>query len=95
MVPEVPVVHVDASDEVRMIPLSPTATNNPLEVVVLLSSLLFLAHEMMMKIKRNMEKMMSRCFTWVPISGLGKPNYTIIWLNLQEQGILLGGCLTL
>ena len=33
-----------------------------------------------------MEKMMIRCFTWVPISGLGKPNYTIIWLNLQECG---------
>ena len=25
---------------------------------------------------------------------LGEPNYTIIWLNLQELWILLGGCLT-
>jgi len=33
---------------------------------------------------------MSRFFTWFPIGGLGEPNYTIIWLNLQEQGILLG-----
>jgi len=67
------------SVEVRIVPLYPTATNNPLEVVVvlsvevLLSSLLFLAQEMMMKIKRNMEKMMSICFTWFPISGLGEP----------------------
>ena len=35
-----------------------------------------------------MEKMMSICLTRVPISGLGKPNYTIIWLNLQEGGRL-------
>ena len=30
--------------------------------------------------------MRSRCFTWFPISDLGEPNYTIIWLNLQECG---------
>ena len=30
---------------------------------------------------------MSRCFTWFPFGGLGKPNYTIIWLNLQECGV--------
>ena len=32
------------------------------------------AQEMMVKLKRNMEKMMSRCFTWFPIVGLGQPN---------------------
>ena len=76
MVPEVPVVHVDASDEVRMIPLSPTATNNPLEVVVVLSVVVeeelvisFFAQEMTVKLKRKRERIMSRCFTWFPIGG--------------------------
>ena len=55
-------------------------------VVVVSSSLLFLAHEMMVRLKRNRERRMSICLTWFPISGLGKPNYTIIWLNLQECG---------
>ena len=31
-----------------------------------------------------MGRMMSICLTWFPIGGLGEPNYTIIWLNLQE-----------
>jgi len=39
------------------------------------------AQEMMVKLKRNMEKMMSRCFTWFPIGGLGEPN---IYQNLGE-----------
>ena len=66
---------MDPSDEVRIVPLSPTATNNPLEVlvVVLLSSLLFLAQEMTVKLKRNMERMMSICLNCFPISGLGEP----------------------
>ena len=34
---------------------------------------LLLLQEMMVKLKRNIEKMMSRCFTWFPISGLGEP----------------------
>ena len=40
--------------------------------VVVLSVLLL--QEMMVKLKRRMKEMrMSRCFTWFPISGLGKP----------------------
>ena len=81
VVPEVLEVQVvPLSDEVSMVPELPTATNETLEVVVvlsvevLLSSLLFLAQEKMMKIKRNMEKMMSIFLTWFPISGLGEPN---------------------
>ena len=47
-------------------------------VVVVLSVLfvpssLLLLQEMTVKLKRNMETMMSRCFTWFPISGLGEP----------------------
>ena len=46
------------------------------EVVVVLSVLfepssLLLLQEMMVKLKRNMEKMMSKCLIWFPISGLG------------------------
>ena len=66
----------------------PTATNNPLEVsvlsvvlsVVVLSVLVVLdelldeVQDMEMKLKRNMEKMMSICLTCFPISGLGEPN---------------------
>ena len=33
----------------------------------------FSPQEMMVRLKRNMEKMMSRCFTWFPINGLGEP----------------------
>ena len=36
-------------------------------------SSLLLLQEMMVKLKRNMEKMMSICLTRVPISGLGEP----------------------
>ena len=45
----------------------------------LLAESSFFEQEMMVKLKRNMEKMMSRCFTWFPISGLGEPN---IYQNL-------------
>ena len=74
--PEVLEVHVVPSGEVRMVPELPTATNNPLEVVVvvLLSSLLFLAQEMTVRLKRNMERMIGRFFTKFPISELGEPN---------------------
>ena len=52
-------------------------------VVVVVSSLvevveepplLLLPQEMTVRLKRNIEKMMSRCFTWFPISGFGEPN---------------------
>ena len=48
-------------------------------VVVVLSVLLepsslLLLQEMKVKLKRMMERMMRVCFTWFPISGLGKPN---------------------
>ena len=52
------------SGEVRMVPESPTVTNNPVEVVVVPSSLL---QEMMVRLKRSIERRMSRCFTWFPI----------------------------
>ena len=48
-------------------------------VVVVLSVLfepssLLLLQEMMVKLKRNMEKMVSICLTRFPIRGLGEPN---------------------
>ena len=69
-------------------------------VVVVLSVLfepssLLLLQEMMVKLKRNMDKMMSTCLTWFPISGLGKPK---LYQNLggftKCVGFYLEGCLT-
>ena len=67
------------SGEVRMVPELPTLTKNPVEVVVELSVLVVLdelldeVQDMEMKLKRNTEKIMSRCLTRFPIGGLGKP----------------------
>jgi hypothetical protein len=77
VVPEVLLSQVVPSEEVRMVPNTPTVTNNPvvveLSVLVVLDELLDEVQDMEMKLKRNMETMMSRCFTWFPISGLGEP----------------------
>jgi hypothetical protein len=48
---------VPLSEEVRMVPLSPTTTCDGLEVVVVGVSLLLLQEE-----RRRKERMMSRCF---------------------------------
>ena len=82
--PEVLLSQVVPSEEVRMVPNTPTVTNNPvvveLSVFVVLDELLDEVQDMEMKLKRNMETMMSRCFTWFPISGLGEPNiYHHLW----------------
>jgi len=78
MVPEVLLVQEVPSGEVRMVPEFPTPTINTLEVVVELSVVvevdLLLLQEMMVKLKRNRERRMSRCFTWFLISGLEEPN---------------------
>ena len=78
MVPEVLLVQEVPSVEVRMVPEFPTPTNNTLEVVVELSVVvvvdLLLLQEMMVKLKRNMEKIISICLTCFPISGIGEPN---------------------
>ena len=60
------------SEEVRMVPDSPTVTNNPVELVI--SSSLLLLQDMEMKLKRNRERIMSRCFIKFPFSELGEPN---------------------
>ena len=44
-----------------------------LSVVVEEPSSLLLLQEMIVRLKRNMEKMMNICLTWFPISGLGEP----------------------
>ena len=70
VVPEVLEVQVvPLSDEVSMVPGLPTATNETLEVVVvvlsvvvLLSSLLFLAQEMTVRLKRDMKIMYKTLF---------------------------------
>ena len=45
-----------------------------LSLVVDAPSSLLLLHEIMVRLKRNMKKMMSICLTRFPISGLGEPN---------------------
>jgi hypothetical protein len=60
-VPEVLEVQVVPSGEVSMVPLSPTVTNNPVELVE--PSSLLLLQEMKVELKRNRESNMSRCFT--------------------------------
>ena len=80
---------VPLSDEVRMIPLEPTTTCDGLEVVLVVVVLsvvveeplsLLLLQDMEMKLKRNIEMMMSICLTWFPnCLVLGEPN---IYQNL-------------
>ena len=48
---------------------------------LLLDESSFFAQEMMVRNKRNTEKMMSICLTWVPSSELGEPN---IYHNLDH-----------
>jgi hypothetical protein len=56
------------SEEVSMIPLSPTVTNNPVELVELVkSSSSLLLQEMTVRLKRNTEKVMSKYLTWFTI----------------------------
>ena len=66
------------SGEVRIVPVTPTVTNNPvvveLSVLVVLDELLDEEQDMEMKLKRNRERMMSRCLTRFPFVGLGEPN---------------------
>ena len=75
VVPEVLVSIVVPSDEVTMVPALPTPTNAIVElsVLVVLDELLDEVQDMEMKLKRNTEKIMSRCFTWFTIGGLGVP----------------------
>ena len=76
--PEVLEVQVIPSGEVRIVPVTPTVTNNPvvveLSVLVVLDELLDEVQDMEMKLKRRKERMRSRCFTWFLISGLGEPH---------------------
>ena len=63
----------------RIVPESPTVTNNPvvveLSVLVVLDELLDEVQDMEMKLKRNTEKIMSICFTWFPIGGYRRTQY--------------------
>ena len=83
VVPEVLLSQEVPSDEVSKVPEAPTAIYNPLDVVVVLSEVvvlvvllllllpLFLAQEMTVRLKRDMEKIMSIYLTWFSIGGCG------------------------
>ena len=64
---------VETEDTVGAVVSVVVVVSLPVEVVEEPPSLLLL-HEMMVKLKRNIETMMSICLTWFPISVLGKPN---------------------
>jgi len=71
-VPEVLLSQEVPSEEVRMVPESPTVTNNPVELVELVkSSSSLLLQEMTVRLKRNTEKIMSIYLTWFTIGGCG------------------------
>ena len=90
--------------EARVVVLVPVSSSvvsvSVVSVVVVLSVLfepssLLLLQEMIVKLKRNMEKMMSICLNWFPISVLGEPyiyhdlgDFTRMWRFYLE------GCLT-
>ena len=58
---------------------------------VLLDELLDDVQDMEMKLKRNIEKMMSICLTRFPINGLGKPKlYHDSGVFYKNEGGLLG-----
>ena len=58
-------------------------------VSVLFEPSLLLLQEMIVRLKRNIETMMSICLTWVPISGLGKPKlYHDSGVFYKEVGFL-------
>ena len=60
------------------------------EELELLDESSFFAQEMMVRLKRNMEKMMSISLTWFPISGLGKPKlYQNMWCLTRMRGFYL------
>ena len=94
-VPEVLSVQVVPSEEVRMVPFQPTVTNDTVVLSVLVVLDVLLLQEMMVKLKRNNEKMMSRCFTWVTNWWNRRTQYIPRFgVILQEFRILLGGGLT-
>ena len=67
VVPEVLLSHEIPSDEVRIVPALPTATNNGLDVVVVVVSVdsSFLAQEMMVRLNRDMRIMYKTLFIFV------------------------------
>jgi hypothetical protein len=54
-------------------------------LVVDAPSSLLLAQEMMVRLKRKRERMMSICLTRFPISGLGKPK---LYQNMEDFTIM-------
>jgi hypothetical protein len=70
----------DVVSVVVVVSLSEVVVVVVLSLVVDAPSSLLLLQEMMVKLKRNMEKMMSICLTWFLISGLGEPKlYQNMW----------------
>ena len=85
---------MDASEEVRIVPLSPTATNNGLVVVsvVLLSSLLFLAQEKTVRPKSDIRIKCKICFIlsskYIDYIANLKSHIFIFWNPFPKSGAI-------
>ena len=72
-------VHVPVRSDFVMFAESSVVVLSVVVLSVVVLSVLFeqlsqlLLQEMMVRLKRMMERMMRVCFTWFPISGLGEP----------------------
>ena len=86
------------SVDLTMFPEEPTVMNTPEpeEVLVVTSSVVveepssLLLQEMIVRLIRNVEKMISRFFTWFPIYWFRRTQYiTSIGLFYKNEGILL------
>ena len=63
-----------------------------LSVLVLSDVLSFVPQEIMVRLKRNIDKMMSICLNWFPISVLGEPNiYHDLGVFYKNKGFYLEG----
>jgi hypothetical protein len=74
-VPKTAVVEVEVELSSSVVVLSSVVVSLSVVVEVVEEPLsLLLLHETTVRLKRNMEEMMSICLTWFPISSLGEPN---------------------
>ena len=83
-------VHVPVRSDFVMFAESSVVVLSVVVLSVVVLSVLFeqlsqlLLQEMMVRLKRMMERMMRVCFTWFPISGLGEPNIyqNLVWITI-------------
>ena len=85
----VPATVVTAVERLNSAPwMDPPICDVVLTVVSEEDELLFLAQEIMVRLKRKRERIMSICFTWFPIVGLRKSMFHLVsYCSLGELNI--------